>query len=673
MSKQVFNSGRRGSIAGTSPQGRRTVATSRRASVVEKRPSQKSEEFRFKKYCEEVFADRFEGLESADPESQRKIVAEVFREICTSKECALPNRKKFALAVGIASLLFASFAGEHVVPDLLENIHFDSVFRIAGGAVIGGAVGGPVGVVVGATSQMIPRVEGAPIPSVEPKSSKHLRGGVEVKEEKAGEIMGRYSVEELIVPEDRIFVVTPDGGDWVFTLKGLMPIKDFLVNGFEFELPFSLIKSRDLADVVARGDLEGFERIIRKAIAETKNSFFGVEQVFQASFNEAEVKEGQRGAKSYNINAIAEKISKAIDYLSAEDVYDCLSLAKKTNSDRSSREFNEKLKHHLADLIFPRFESEESRIKMLEELRMDPRVNAENAYYAEAKKNFKSKTEFGLRNTPSEDRIEKTKIFASNPRAKVVVGHPALEKSVKLESYNAGMVPKKQRDVLFVLHPENVATYSHESMHVYDDEKCLVEDDVIKIFNRTIPCVTGREKDLSEGVKLTKDLDQARNLDMKFLESASIDVPTKQFIQRGLVDCAVEEIIPVVTQTFQSSYAMLKITPNIAVVRVRTIVKDRPEAQLYAAMLECDGAAVAKLIAKDPAILDRTYDQHPLHELPSYLERFGFDRLVMSKFKKSDEKNCYVKMKEFVQGEYEKYQTIKKYSFSSRADSGAEL
>lgn len=146
-----FNAGRGGKAAGISPKdGHVVVAGSKdRLDKNKTRREKLSEEFHFKKYCKEVLADRFEGLESADLESQREVVTEVFREIYTNKEFAPNNRKKLSIAVGIATLLIAKFAGEFVAKDILENIHFDSVARVASGAVIGSAIGGPVGAAVG--------------------------------------------------------------------------------------------------------------------------------------------------------------------------------------------------------------------------------------------------------------------------------------------------------------------------------------------------------------------------------------------------------------------------------------------------------------------------------------------------------------------------------------------
>lgn len=638
--------------SGSNPKDSRVLAGKYKAKT-ETKFSRKAEELRFQKYCGEVFERNF-GEEKVEGEVEaREIFENTVREIVADKAFRrIPSTRKILLLTGVAALFAASYLPE-------TGAGFESYLtKIAGGA-IGGALAGPVGAIAGAGIAAMPfvgAVESTPAPTVKLRSVKKAKAA-EVKKE----VMGHYDVDELTVKEGGIYVAA-EGGDWLLSLRGFEPLSEFATHDSREELQFVPIKIRDLITT----DFAGFKSVITEAKKRLEASFNAAAIMMLNSVYEIELKISDGTITSHDglILPLSKKFSEVLGLdldVVIKGVEKSLIDFKGKNIHLEGEKFHSQLKRNLRDAIFSRFEDEDALRIMFEKFKKDPKAHVAEADYREAVESVNKMQKECLLAESYTDRVDKAKIFASSARPTIILIHPKISDKVPFFGLTSG----HQRGAIFFAPKASSSdhvkkrVYTHEILHFTDGEKCRVVDEEIKYLRvqQTKDGVAISREPCADDEKrydgsLAKSIVSGFAQDMKRLktilepeEFSNVERRLKNTVDRE------HEIIPYVTDIFPPKFLLVNM-PNIAVIRAQTILRNRPEAKLYAALLGCDVRTVKDLLARDPSILEKTYDGIPLNELARGISRY--DELVDSKFKKDGEKNpySYAKMSEFVQKKY---------------------
>ncbi len=566
----------------------------------------------------------------------------------------------------------------------------DFTAKIAAGGIVGGFVGGPIGAVGGVGMALSTEVGATPLKtpktSVMAKSSKKLGShSQKTTKHSGGEIMGRYSVAELTIPSDRIFVATPNGGDYVLSLKGLTLLRDFLDPDMAFDLDnsqFSVISGLNLTETIKRNDYLGFQSIISKASKDLEKKFNSVEIIFRRTVgllidlvSSEIIPDSQEEMKNIIIEGIFKTTGIDKSLVRKAVVKSFNSYGRKIILIQDA-EFQEVLKRNLRDIIFSRFTDETVMRKLFTGLKKNLKMH-DSTSYDEAISHYRILETKGIREQNFEDRIEKIRTFVTNPDSQVIVVHPTLATKHK---FNGGFTILHQRNIIVISlsTTEDSTVYPHEVLHAFDTEKCRVSEGMLRyllpIKYRDGPEILVEPCGIDDNYKIDYSvggkLFAALTKDLQILERRKVDSSTKEAIKHTFIYVKGNpaEIIPYATDRLTVNN-LLGYLPNVSVIRSSTIIKDRPEAQLYAAMLQCDESKVVRLIKQNPSILESKYDGIPLNQLPEkLLTTYQYDIVVDRSFIISKKENCYSTVNQYVKKEYEKYQAAKK------ADrSGAEL
>lgn len=686
-----FNSGRSGRTSGIS-KDYRSVAGKFKHKVDASLGELSRSDAAFQRKCEKILRKHFSennygGFDPAEIERSKEAFQEVAREIFTPiGGRGKPSVKKLAIFSAITAILIAQGAHQAVESEFTRitaaaftNVAVTALTTMTAGPIAGAAVG--AGFLVSAAEAT---------PSTAPKASAVKKVAKKSPVKPAEKLMGKYDIEEIVMPKSRIFVASPEGGDWAFTLSGLQRLGKFVSPGVEFsDSQFSLIKNSDLAAAVLDDDFEKFSDLVTKATAETEANFHATLNSFGQSFTRIGTR---RLDKSGMIRELARNLQKTLDLdlaIVQEAVQNAFDEHFKTNADLGNEALHSKLRENLQDRIFSRFKGEEAIRKMFESLKKDPALKKDDAAYSAAIAEYDRAQRAAARIEIYDDRLLKARIFTADKESEVItvykppISHPFV-----------GYTPYHQRKVLVIV-PSKIGegdrVFFHEALHGFDMETCSLEPDgrishiseVVKKakygISRIEPCGDGKVKDLALNLKLLnayrRDMERMERVAERGRDSEDmrLDVVNQAGPRFAVVnnggDIKTMEIIPYATDVFGPK-TFLYCMPNVAIARTDFIIKT-PEAEFYAAMLRADLKRVKEIVGKNPAILEETYDTVPLHQIAQVLVDAKFDKYVDSKMK-TEPKTRYSTVNDFVQKQYEEYKATKK-SASVTIDAGGGI
>lgn len=689
-----FNSGRSGKTSGISPTDRKTVAPSRSTIAPEHR-SRKVDEFHFKEYCKELIASNFSHLskkEMIDVTKQKEVLEELFTQVSANKGFQLKSARRATLFLGMAMVMLAGFAGESVAGEIMKDFQVSSVVGVAGGALIGGAVGGPVGAVAGAGLMMIPAAEAKPVVASKSPAAKP-------KTVKKDEMILGFPLREMVIPKERVYAATADGGDWVITWGQMKQMNEFYADSFFdsnlLDLPVVPIKNADLVKLAQEDDYEGFKKLFISGMESLQKDFDKAQSVFKFSFVFCKrlIKgAGEVKAEKQLVQAIAHALDIDANLVESaiKKTFRETGKSLKSLGEEEDVEFYSALKSNMRDLIFSHFDEEFYR-RMFEDVKMV--TQEDGASYPKAQALCQTLQIKALKGELYTDRAEKARMFALRNDTKIVFVAPGVGIAARGTIHGA-IMPANRGDVLglfatqFIMsvkdNPigENAVTYTHETLHAFDTAICQIDE--AGRYNNLF--FISAKKQLYKwpcGDDLTIDYKYGQRLINAFHE----DYAAAKAVMNGrpgrlrpgqardvvntmdvVGNSFPHEIITTITDIAKPKDFMTYI-PNVAVARCELILKSSPEARLYEAILRCDKSAAERMVVEDPSLMEKKYDGMTLIEVVRTVADLDYDKLILPELKKGGKENphSYKELCDTMQEKYSQYQKSGKPASSMQA------
>lgn len=726
-----FNSGRRGKIAGTSPD-QRSVAGKFRHKIDSSPDQLGRNDAAFQKKCEKILKKHFaensySDFNPTEIEHSKAVFQEAVKEIFTPtigwRGKASP--KRLAIFSAVTALLISEGIGKSVEDELVRtraqfftSTAITTLATLTAGPLVGSAV---------AASYLIPTVDAvASRATTKPATSTTPKSGVSAKKytppSPQTEVEG-IPISQLTIPENKIFVATNNGGDWIFSFDGLKLARDEITSKKDNILQFALIHNRDLHRAVTDDDFKGFCEIVNSARTELETMFGQVEmsKLFSGTIKKVSQMMAGKPVKTEDfIDALASGIAQQTG-LEAEDVIDVIRepiykqrskiFSKGAYPDFNNEEFNRVLKDKLGEMIFSRFKGDRQLRNMFKKLKTDSRLKPDDQLYQDTVADFNKMQREEIASETFTDRFVKLRRFVKSPYSKAVFMQPGLIGAVPFSGYTLNL----QNDTVVIVQ-KSKEVIMHESLHTDDGQYCRwVGGKMSKLDYFDAPCGDHEIKDYSIGRRLADCYEKDRDVLIGFYErvvaarksgdnkelKAIADLrvlfgglsfneqQTAAFFIRfkGIEgrlpakDIHLEhsfEIVNGILDFFKDNpNILLKSMPNVATAIAKYVIEKTgfpkaKEAQLYTAMLTCDQKKVAAIIAEDPSILEKTYNQIPLYQVPEITSKAQYDQRLDPTLKVGgiDSKYTYSAMNDFVQEKYKKYQAIKKSAAISIDASG---